>query len=140
MIDVEPRSALLVMDIQAGIIDRVPDSATLVAHAKEAMGAARSHGIPVIHVVVGFRSGLPEVSTRNQSFSLLIKAPPPFVFEPRPLISPEGAEVVVTKRRISAFTGSDLEVVLRAGDRDDVQGVVELAVTTTVEPVLLALA
>jgi nicotinamidase-related amidase len=38
--------------------------------------------------------------------------------DPRPLITPEGNDVVVTKRRVSAFTGSDLEVVLRGGEID----------------------
>jgi nicotinamidase-related amidase len=38
--------------------------------------------------------------------------------DPRPALTPEGNDVVVTKRRVSAFTGSDLEVVLRAGKID----------------------
>jgi nicotinamidase-related amidase len=33
---------------------------------------------------------------------------------PQPAITPIDADVVVTKRRISAFSGSDLEVILRA--------------------------
>jgi nicotinamidase-related amidase len=36
--------------------------------------------------------------------------------DPRPAITPEDGDVVITKRRVSAFTGSDLEVVLRSGD------------------------
>lgn len=116
MVDVEARSALLVMDVQAGIIDRVPDSAALLARVQEAMGAARSHAIAVIHVVAGLRPGLPDVSAHNQAFSAIRQQPPPFVFDPRPLIAPQGNEVVVTKRRFSAFSGSDLEVVLRSGE------------------------
>ncbi len=116
MLDAACRSALLVMDVQAGIIDRVPDPAALLARVSEAVRAARSHNIPVIHVVVGFRPGMPEVSAQNQSFSGLKQQPPAFVIDPRPAITPEGSDVVVTKRRVSAFTGSDLEVVLRAGE------------------------
>ena len=116
MPDVAHRSALLVMDIQPGIIDRVSDPAAFLARATETVRAARSHGVPVIHVVVGFRPGLPEVSPHNQSFSGLKQQAPAFVLDPRPAITPEGAEVVVTKRRVSAFTGSDLEVVLRGGE------------------------
>jgi nicotinamidase-related amidase len=104
------------MDFQPGIIDRMPDSAALLARAESVVRAARSHSVPVIHVVVGFRPGLPEVSDQNQSFSALKQHAPAFIIEPRPLITPEGGEVVVTKRRVSAFTGSDLEVVLRAGE------------------------
>jgi nicotinamidase-related amidase len=33
-------------------------------------------------------------------------------------LEPLASELVVLKRRVSAFTGSDLEVVLRAGDVD----------------------
>ena len=110
------RSALLVMDVQPGIIERVPDSAAYLARVAAAVGAARGHAIPVIHVVVGFRPGMPEVSARNQAFGGLKQQLPAFLTEPRPAIAPEGADVVVTKRRVSAFAGSDLEVVLRAGE------------------------
>jgi nicotinamidase-related amidase len=72
----------------------------------------------VIHVVVGFRPGMPEVSTKNQAFSNVKQQHAAMLSDPRPAIAPEGGEVVVTKRRVSAFTGSDLEVVLRAGEID----------------------
>jgi nicotinamidase-related amidase len=113
MLDVSQRSALLVMDIQPGVIDRVADPAAFLARVEGAVRAARSHAVPVIHVVVGFRPGVPEVSAQNLSFSGLKEQPPAFVIDPRPSITPEGSDVVVTKR---AFTGSDLEVVLRAGE------------------------
>jgi nicotinamidase-related amidase len=116
MLDVTDRSALLVMDIQPGILDRVPDPAAFLGRATEAVLAARSHAVPVIHVVVGFRPGLPEVSAQNQTFSGLKEQAPAFLTDPRPAIPPESSDVVVTKRRVSAFTGSDLEVVLRAGE------------------------
>lgn len=116
MLDVADRSALLVMDIQPGIIDRVPEPAEFLARAESVVRAARSHAIAVIHVVVGFRPGMPEVSARNQSFSALKQQPAAFVIDPRSAITPEGSDLVVTKRRVSAFTGSDLEVVLRAGE------------------------
>ena len=116
MLDVADRSALLVMDIQPGILDRVPEPAEFLARAESVVRAARSHAIPVIHVVVGFRPGMPEVSAQNQSFSALKQQPSAFFIDPRPAIAPEGNDVVVIKRRVSAFTGSDLEVVLRAGE------------------------
>jgi len=33
--------------------------------------------------------------------------------DPHPVITPTASDIVVTKRRVSAFAGSDLEVVLR---------------------------
>lgn len=112
------KTALLVMDAQQGMVSRVPDPGYLPRLARAA-GAARDAGIPVIHVVVGFRPGGPERSARNKSFGAL----PPQAFTPgdpnaeiHPEVAPRAGEIVVTKRRVSAFTGSDLDVVLRAGD------------------------
>jgi nicotinamidase-related amidase len=75
-------------------------------------------GIPVIHVLVGFRPGMPDVSRHNLAFSGAKQQRPADLSDPRPAITPEGSDVVVTKRRVSAFTGSDLEIVLRAGETD----------------------
>jgi nicotinamidase-related amidase len=72
----------------------------------------------VIYVVVGFRKGLPEFSsaTTNKSFGALKNAGFPGIEEPiqvDPAVAPLPGEMIVTKRRISAFAGSDLEVILR---------------------------
>lgn len=109
-------TALLVMDVQPGIVERLPAPADFLERMTKAMRAARAAHIPVIHVVVGFRSGMPEVGVRNQSFGALKQSGMPRLIDPTPSIEPEPGEVVVVKRRVSAFTGSDLEVVLRAGD------------------------
>jgi nicotinamidase-related amidase len=116
MTDLAERSALLVMDVQPGILERAPDPAAFLARTTDAVQRARARGVPVIHVIVGFRPGMPEVSARNQAFSGAKQQQPAYLFDARPAITPEGSEVVVTKRRVSAFTGSDLEVVLRAGE------------------------
>jgi nicotinamidase-related amidase len=114
-------TALLVMDIQAGTIGRVQDSKTLLDTLKEAITAARSAQIPVIYVVVGFRKGFPEIGlhTPNKSFGALRKGNSPYAAgleEPTvdPAIELQPGDIVVTKRRISAFTGSDLETILRS--------------------------
>lgn len=106
------------MDIQAGTIGRVSDSATLLHTLGEAITAARSAQIPVIYVVVGFRKGIPEIGavTTNKSFGALKSAGFPGIEEPiqvDPAVAPQPGEMVVTKRRVSAFAGSDLEVILR---------------------------
>jgi nicotinamidase-related amidase len=111
-------SALLVMDVQPGVIDRTPDPSAYLARVTEAVRAARAHAVPVIQVIVGFRPGMPEVSRRNQTFNTARQQRPAFLSDPRPAITPEGTDLVVTKRRVSAFTGSDLEVILRAGEID----------------------
>jgi nicotinamidase-related amidase len=114
----EPRTALLVMDMQNAIVGRLDDTAAL-DRAAEAVAAARTAGVPVIHVRVGFRPGYPEVSPRNTTFSALRDAggalDDPEAIAIHPAVAPRDDEVVVTKRRVSAFAGSDLDVVLRAG-------------------------
>src|SRR5579862_2837644 len=63
-------SALLVMDVQNAIVDRIAgDGAPLLAAVNTAAAAARSAGAPVIYVRVGFRPHAPEISPRNRAFA-----------------------------------------------------------------------
>jgi nicotinamidase-related amidase len=105
------RTALLVMDVQPGIVDRIGDKDTYLPRAKSAVEHARAHGMRVIHVVVGFRPGTPEA---NEFFRPHAAA----LVGAQPAMTPAEGDVVVTKKRISAFTGSDLEVLLRVNDVD----------------------
>lgn len=111
-------TALLVMDMQVGIIGAIPDAEPLIANLKKAIAAARSKNIPVIYVVVGFRQGAPEVSSRNKGFSAAKQrfagADMNQFMQVIPELAPAEGELIVTKRRVSAFAGSDLEVVLRS--------------------------
>jgi nicotinamidase-related amidase len=109
-------SALLVMDVQPAALDRLSDKDAYLARVRAAVETARRKGVPVRFVVVGFRPGMPEVSARNQVFGAYKKQASTMLVDPRPAITPEEGELVITKRRVSAFTGSDLEVVLRGGD------------------------
>jgi nicotinamidase-related amidase len=116
-----PTSALLVMDVQRVVVDRFPDSGYLPRLA-QATAAARGAGLPVIYVVIGFRPGFPEISSRNKTFGALASSGWPGQDEQareiHPSIAPEPGDIVITKRRVSAFAGSDLDVVLRAGGID----------------------
>lgn len=107
-------AALLVMDIQEGIVERFADGSVLEPVGR-AISAARAAHLPVIYVKVDFRPGFPEVSARNRAFSQV--AGSGFLGEKarvHPAVAPQAGDVEVTKRRVSAFTGSDLEVVLRS--------------------------
>jgi nicotinamidase-related amidase len=113
------KTALLVMDIQTATLARVADSGPLLETLRRAIAAARNAEIPVIYIVVGFRKGFPEVSPANKSFAAIRqnKTALPGLEEPvtvDPALAPLPGELVVTKRRVSAFAGSDLEVILRA--------------------------
>jgi nicotinamidase-related amidase len=111
-------TALLVMDMQTAILRALPDAAALISHVAKAIANARGTKMPVIYVTVGFRPGLPEISMNNKSFSASRERFASTSIEEWIKIHPDlaalEAEIIVTKRRISAFTGSDLEVILRA--------------------------
>jgi nicotinamidase-related amidase len=63
------RQALLVMDMQPAVLAHVADAEVLLSRTRVAIAAARAAGLPVLHVVVRFRPGLPEISARNLAFS-----------------------------------------------------------------------
>ena len=95
------------MDVQSGILDLAPDKDAYLGKAQAAVDAAHRKQIPVIFVVIGFRLGAPEANDR-------LRARADQLTDPRPAIAPVGEDIVVVKRRTSAFSGSDLEILLRA--------------------------
>jgi nicotinamidase-related amidase len=118
MTSVADNAALLVMDVQRAIVERFADD-DLLERVAEAVAAARGSGIRVIYVRVAFRPGHPEVSSRNRTFAAVRDAGGLIDDEGAAIhdaVAPLPGEVVVTKRRVSAFAGSDLDVVLRAAE------------------------
>lgn len=107
-------TALLIMDVQAGIIDRANNKDDYLVGVRKIIDFAHQINLPVLFVVVGFRVGVPEISISNKMFGAIKTATPATFIEPQPLISPLDHDVVILKRRVSAFSGSDLEVILRA--------------------------
>jgi nicotinamidase-related amidase len=111
-------TALLVMDMQAGIVAMLPDAATVIGNTAKAIAIAREKKIPVIYVVVGFRQGAPEVSMNNKGFAAakerFANIDMTQFMTVHPDLKPLDDELTVAKRRVSAFAGSDLEVILRA--------------------------
>jgi nicotinamidase-related amidase len=115
-------TALLVMDVQRGVVDRFGGGGELLSRLARAVDAARGAGIPLIFVRVAFRARYPEVSARNRSFSALAsRAATTFTEDDEatqihPTVAPRADDPVVVKKRVSAFSGSDLEVLLRSLD------------------------
>lgn len=119
------RSAVLSMDLQTGIVGIYTKAdPALPERAAEVLKAARSREMSVIHVQVGFRPGLPEVSLRNSLFGAIKNSARHQQLFLGPLgaihsaVAPERDEVVVTKHRVNAFAGTDLEMILRAKEVD----------------------
>ena len=118
-------SAVLSMDFSTAIVSIYsPDPQSFLARTASVLKQARSSGITVIHVRVGFRPKLPEINPRNTLFSAIknsVKHQQLFegaAGEIHPAVAPEGDDISVTKHRVSAFTGTDLDMILRANDID----------------------
>lgn len=114
----EVRTALLVMDVQHGIVERLGHD-TLLDAVGRAVDAARAADVTVMFVRVGFRAGYPEVAEHNVSFASLARAGDAMTqdhpaTQVHRALDPRADEPIVLKRRVSAFSGSDLDVLLRA--------------------------
>jgi nicotinamidase-related amidase len=114
----QKNTALLVMDMQSAILGSLPSPEGIISNVSKAIAKARQSDVPVIYVAVGFRQGTPEISPDNKIFSAarerFANVDMNEFIKIHPTLTPGEGEVLVVKRRISAFTGSDLEVVLRA--------------------------
>ena len=117
---IEPaKTALLAMDYQLGIVaGYASDQQNLLGRTASLLTAARKAGIAIIYIVVGFRPGYAEVSARNLSFSAIRQSGRFLPSDPGTAIhrdlAPAEGDIVITKHRVSAFAGTDLEMILRA--------------------------
>ncbi len=112
-------TAVLIMDYQNDIVSGVTANYPhLLDRAAAVVRGARQAGVPVIYVVVRFRPGYPEVSARNKLFSGLKAAGRLAEGTPgaeiHAQVAPQPGDVIVTKRRVGAFSTTDMESVLRA--------------------------
>ncbi|MGA7415268.1 MAG: isochorismatase family cysteine hydrolase [Bryobacteraceae bacterium] len=120
-------TAVLAMDCQAGIVSiYAKPKEEFVARASSVLRTARTTGMPVVLVQVGFRPGLPEVNDRNKFFvAIKSSVQHQSLFQGdagaiHPDLGPEPGDIVVVKHRVSAFAGTDLELVLRAKQIDTI--------------------
>ncbi|WP_426501898.1 cysteine hydrolase family protein [Dactylosporangium sp. McL0621] len=119
----ERRPVLLAMDFQQGIVDRAGGGAALAAVSR-AIEAARAAAIPVMYVRVAFRPGYPEAAPANPVFGAIHRSGDAMT-QDHPATQLHAAlpvrpgEPVILKRRVSAFAGSDLDVLLRAAGATD---------------------
>lgn len=116
------QTAVLIMDYQNDIVNMLPDDQRqpLLERAGAVLTKARKLGLPIIYIAVRFRKGYPEVSPRNKGFSnlkesnRLIEGTEGADIHEK--VAPQSQDVVVTKRRVGAFSTTDLDVVLRSKD------------------------
>jgi nicotinamidase-related amidase len=113
------------MDYQVDVLTRFmtsAQSADAIACVPDLIARARDSGVIVIHVVVAFRPGHPEISPRNPVFSA-VKAKGMMVAGSEgaaihPAAATREGEPIVFKHRVSPFVGTDLETLLRANGID----------------------
>ena len=115
------RTAVLSMDMHTGIVSiYAGDQQRLTSRAAGVLARCRELGMTVIHIQVGFRPGFPEISPRNTLFNAIRTSPErQRLFEGdlgkiHPDAAPIGNDIVITKHRISAFMGTDLDMILRS--------------------------
>jgi nicotinamidase-related amidase len=111
-------TALLLMDLMPVVTPAFGGDDALLSRLATASKAARAAGVHVIHVRVAFRDGYPDVSPANKVFSQVTahfdftESSPGTALHPALEVEP--GDILVTKRRVSAFAGSDLDLVLRS--------------------------
>jgi nicotinamidase-related amidase len=110
------KTAFLVMDTQAGILGRAILPPNYLSLLSKTINTARP-SMKIIYVTVSFRPGHPEIASSNPVFgsaaktNLFVAGSPETQIEPS--IAPVDGDIVVEKKRVSAFTGSGLDVILR---------------------------
>lgn len=112
------KTALLVMDLQNGIVSRFAENEDVLKPFQKAVEAARQNHFPVVFVRVGFSEGYPEVSPQNKIFSAITKRGgmtfADLATRIHDSVEPKLNEPVITKYRVSAFAGSNLEIIHRS--------------------------
>jgi nicotinamidase-related amidase len=96
------RTAALSMDFHASIVSVYVKDECLMQRAADVLNRARSAGMTIIHVRVGFRPNLPEISPRNLLFGAIKNSPQwQKMFESdaaklHPSVAPAGDDIVIT--------------------------------------------
>jgi Amidases related to nicotinamidase len=105
------------MDMQDSILSKTK-TYYVVKEVKKLIGIARKKEIPVIYVRAYFRRGAPEISPNNkflfENRDLFANADPAKWMQIPKEINPDSSDIIVDKRRIGSFEGSDLEMILRS--------------------------
>jgi nicotinamidase-related amidase len=122
---IEPaRTAVLCMDYQSSIVSAYVKDQEIPGRAASILTAARNAAMTVIYVQVGFRPNFPEVNSRNALLSTIRNSPQRRQMFEGPggaihsSVAPQGDDIVVTKHRVSAFAGTDLDMILRTKEID----------------------
>lgn len=118
------RVALIVYDMQVGIVSQLPDGMTMVQRVAEVRQAARDGGVRVLYTrhmsLPKEVAGASQLRTAMawQHVDRVADVKPPFLrdspaFQITPELAPASTEVVFDKITMSAFEGTPLNIALR---------------------------
>ena len=116
------KTALLIADFYADMMSTIPHAVErqVVEKTQALQKAAREAGILICYSATVFRSGYPEISDRNKTFSQRKASGQPATEDPFQVIhcgvKPIDGEVVAGKHRVNALFGTDLDMTLKAND------------------------
>ncbi|UXN06112.1 cysteine hydrolase family protein [Bartonella sp. HY761] len=120
------KTALILMDFQKFILENfisLEQATHVTQNAAKLLQWARQAGVLVIHVNVSFRQGYPEINSRNVMFGdikankrVIPGGDEMKIYAP---LAPQSDEPIVGKHRISAFSGSDFDMILRANNIEE---------------------
>lgn len=138
------RTALLVYDMQVGVVGQIADGATITDRVGTVVDAARATGVRVIYTrhmflpkemsgVCALRTAMAwqQVNTVADVRPVLLRDSPGFQLVPR--LDPAESELVLDKITMSAFEGTSLDIVLRDCSIDTYV-VVGVAMEVGIEP------
>jgi nicotinamidase-related amidase len=114
------RTALLIMDYQPGIIDKLDDGDALVARAQTALAAARAAGATVGYVRVAFTDEDFDAMPEGAPMARVKQMPREFMHadsagtQVDERVAPADGDIVVRKTRVGPFLTTDLDEQLRA--------------------------
>ena len=112
------RTALLVMDYQNGLFDRIDGGDALLAEARDAIARVRAAGGTIGYVRVGFADGEAPSGTMGarigrEAAATMFHADAPAT-QIHSAIAPQDGDIVVRKTRVGPFGTTDLDQQLRA--------------------------
>ncbi|MEA2787468.1 MAG: hypothetical protein QOF71_3572 [Candidatus Eremiobacteraeota bacterium] len=128
----DPKSALVVIDIQKGILARpaVHPVEAVVANVVRLVDAFRARDLPVALVRVGWSADTGDmIKTRVQAFPPMTSVPPGFSDYADELHADPERDILVLKHQWGAFYGTELDLQLR---RRGVTNIVLCGIATSI--------
>lgn len=128
----DPRTALVVIDLQKGImgVPSIHPIAGVVEKTARLAEAFRAKSLPVVFVTVCFApDGADQLKLRTEQPGRMKMPPPPDFAELVPELGAKPDDVRVVKRNWGAFYGNDLDLQLR---RRHITGIVLTGVATSI--------